>query len=204
MKSDFKIALQYLLFSIFFIVTSFILAYYFWWRIDEGSVEFFIIVLSTMICWVGISYLSTLISSKIIFNNLLEVGFVSPFKLIKSGFFYETKGIKTAKKFKTTFSSFAFSILFVFIFLFYKIVNFVEKTELTYYGVEKIVKIEKISYYRGSKRAHLSFEFDNKKIKKVIYLKDTLKKVGDFEKIIFSFRNPYILKSKIDFEENSR
>ena len=117
MKSDFKIALQYLLFSIFFIVTSFILAYYFWWRIDEGSVEFFIIVLSTMICWVGIGYLSTLISSKIIFNNLLEVGFVSPFKLIKSGFFYETKGIKTAKKFKTTFSSFAFPILFVFIFI---------------------------------------------------------------------------------------
>lgn len=88
--------------------------------------------------------------------------------------------------------------------MFYKIVNFVEKTDLTYYGVEKIVKIEKISYYKGSKRAHLSFEFDNKKIKKVIYLKDTLKKVGDFEKIIFSFRNPYILKSKIDFEENSR
>lgn len=202
MKSDFKIVVQYLLFSGLFIGISFLIANYFWWRIDLESAEFFIIVISAMISWIGIGYLSILISGKIVFKNLRAIGFISPFTLVFRGFFYEKIGAKSSAKFKTMFSTIAFPTFILFIFLFYKIVHFVEITDLMYYPVEKLAKIEKISYYKGSKRGQIIFRFDNKEIKKVIYLKDTLKNVGDYEPIIFSFRNPYILKSKIDFEEN--
>ncbi|MCU7618596.1 hypothetical protein NZ698_15485 [Chryseobacterium sp. PBS4-4] len=200
MNSNFTISMQYSLFSILFIVASFLLAYNFWWRIDYNSAEFFILVLATMICWIGIGYLSTLIAGKIIFKTLQEVGFVSPFKLISSGFFYETKGIEIAKKFKTMFSAFAFPVLMILIFLFYQIVNFIEKTDLAYYGVEKMAKIEKISYFKGVKRGHITFEFGNYKIKKIVYLSDTLKNVGDYEAIVFSSRNPYIVENLSEYK----
>lgn len=107
-----------------------------------------------------------------------------------------------AKKFKTVFSLFAFPLFIFCIFSFCKIINFVEVTDLNYYGIEKKVKINKISYYKGSKRAHVNFQYGRKEIPKIIYLKDTLKNAGDYETIIFSSRNPYIIKSKVDYEEN--
>lgn len=201
-KNNFKISILYLLFSIIYIGISFFIAYSFWWRIDEGSAQFFIIVFSAMICWLGIGYLSTLISSKLIFYTIEEIGFVSPFTLVFKGFFFETKGLRTAKIFKTTFSLFAFPLFVFFIFSFYKIVNFVESTDLKYYGIEKQVKINKISYYKGSKRSHINFQYDGREISKIIYLKDTLKKIGDYETIIFSSRNPSIAKSKVNYQEN--
>ena len=204
MKSDFKIILQYLLFSGGFLGLSFLIAYYFWWRIDLESAEFFIIVISAMISWIGIGYLSILLAGKIIFRGVQEIGFVSPFTLIIKGFFYERIGLRLATKFKKIFSIIAFPMFIFFIFLFYKIVHFVEINDLMYYPVEKLAKIEKISYYKGFKRGQIVFRFDNKEIKKVIYLNDTMKNVGDYEEVIFSFRNPYILKSKIDFGENFR
>jgi len=197
-----KIILLYLFFSIVFIGTSFFMAYYFWWRIDDGSSQFFIIVFSAMICWVGIGYLSTLISSKIIFKNIEEIGFVSPFTLVFKGYFYATKGLQTAKKFKAIFSILAFPLLIFAIFSFYKIINFTERTDLNCYRIERQIKIDKISYYKGSKRAHIYFEYGGNKINKIIYLNDTLKNTGDYETIIFSSRNPYIAKSKMEYEKN--
>jgi hypothetical protein len=64
------------------------------------------------------------------------------------------------------------------------------------------VKINKISYYKGFKRAHINFQYDGREISKIIYLKILLKKIGNYETIIFSSRNPYIVKSKVDYEEN--
>jgi hypothetical protein len=202
MNNNLKILILYFLFSVLFLGISFFIAYISWWRIDQGTSEFFIIVFSVMLCWIGVGYLSTLISSKIIFNNLKEIGFISPFTLVFNNFFYEKKGLLISKRIKKLFSSFAFPLLFFFIFLFYKIVNFVERTDLTYYRIERIVRIDNISYYKGSKRAHVNLEYDKNKISKVIYLKDTLKNVGDYETIVFSSRNPYIMKSKIEYEEN--
>lgn len=199
-----KITIQYLLIAILLIGISFSISYYFWWRIDLNSAQFIKIVLSTMICWIGIGFLSTLISGKIIFKNIEKIGFVSPFQLVINGYYYKKFGLETAKKFKTTFSLTAFSTLFLLIFSFYKIVNFVEYTDLTYYGIEKSVKIEDISYYKDNKRAKINFEFNNEKISKMLFLKDTLKNIGDFETIIFSSRNPNIVELKSEFEENSK
>lgn len=119
-KNNFKIALLYLLFSIVYIVISFFIAYSFWWRIDEGSAQFFIIVFSAMICRLGIGYLSTLISSELFFHSIEEIVFVSPFTVVFKGFFFETKGLRTAKIFKTIFSLFAFHYLFFAFFHFIK------------------------------------------------------------------------------------
>ena len=201
---NFKITIQYLLVAILLIVISFLIAYNFWWKIDLNSGQFFIIVFATIICWLGIGFLSILISGIIVFKNIEKFGFVSPFTLVFNGYFYKKFGIETAKKFKSTFSLIAFPTLFILIFAFYKIVNFVEYTDLTYYGVEKSVKIEDISYYKGNKRAKINFEFNNEKISKNLFLKDTLKNVGDFETIIFSSRNPNIVELKTEFIENSK
>ena len=172
-----KITIQYLLVAILLIVISFLLAYNFWWKIDLNSSQFFIIVFATIICWLGIGYLSILISGIIIFKNIEKIGFKSPFSLVMNGYYYEKFGLETAKKLKNTFSLIAFPTFFILIFAFYKIVNFVEYTDLTYYGIEKSVKIEDISYYKGNKRAKINFEFNNEKISKNLFLKDTLKKL---------------------------
>ena len=202
MSTNFKIGIQYIIFCILYVGIAFLVAYNSWWRIDDGSVEFFIIVFSVMICWIGVGYLSTLISGKIVFKDIEKIGFISPFTLVFSGFLYEKKGLPIAKKFKNIFSAFAFPSLILFIFLFYQIVHFVEKNDLANYKIENQAKIEEISYYKGSKRAHVVFEFDKKKIKKVIYLVDTFKNKGDYEAIVFSSRNPYIVKSKAAFEKS--
>lgn len=201
---NYKITIQYLLVAILLIVISFLLAYNFWWKIDLNSGQFFIIVFATMISWLGIGFLSILISGKIVFKNIEKIGFVNPFSLVMNGYYYQKFGIETAKKFKTTFSLIAFSTLFILIFSFYKIVNFIEYTDLIYYGIEKSVKIEQVSYYKGSKRAHLNFEFNHEKISKFLFLKDTLKDVGDYETIIFSSRNPHIVELKSEFEESTK
>ena len=201
---NFKITIQYLLVAILLIVISFLIAYNFWWKIDLNSSQFFIIVFATLICWLGIGFLSILISGIIIFKNIEKIGFKSPFSLVMNGYYYEKFGLETAKKLKNTFSLIAFPTLFILIFAFYKIVNFVEYTDLTYYGIEKSVKIEDISYYKGNKRAKINFEFNNEKISKNLFLKDTLKNVGDFETIIFSSRNPNIVEIKTEFIENSK
>ena len=201
---NFKITIQYLLVAILLIVISFLIAYNFWWKIDLNSSQFFIIVFATLICWLGIGFLSILISGIIIFKNIEKIGFKSPFSLSMNGYYYEKFELETAKKLKNTFSLIAFPTLFILIFAFYKIVNFVEYTDLTYYGIEKSVKIEDISYYKGNKRAKINFEFNNEKISKNLFLKDTLKNVGDFETIIFSSRNPNIVELKTEFIENSK
>ena len=201
---NFKITIQYLLVAILLIVISFLIAYNFWWKIDLNSSQFFIIVFATLICWLGIGFLSILISGIIIFKNIEKIGFKSPFSLVMNGYYYEKFELETAKKLKNTFSLIAFPTLFILIFAFYKIVNFVEYTDLTYYGIEKSVKIEDISYYKGKKRAKINFEFNNEKISKNLFLKDTLKNVGDFETIIFSSRNPNIVELKTEFIENSK
>ena len=201
---NFKITIQYLLVAILLIVISFLIAYNFWWKIDLNSSQFFIIVFATLICWLGIGFLSILISGIIIFKNIEKIGFKSPFSLVMNGYYYEKFGLETAKKLKNTFSLIAFPTFFILIFAFYKIVNFVEYTDLTYYGIEKSVKIEQISYYKGKKRAKINFEFNNEKISKNLFLKDTLKNVGDFETIIFSSRNPNIVEIKTEFIENSK
>ena len=201
---NFKITIQYLLVAILLIVISFLIAYNFWWKIDLNSSQFFIIVFATLICWLGIGFLSILISGIIVFKNIEKIGFKSPFSLVMNEYYYEKFGLETAKKLKKTFSLIAFPTLFILIFAFYKIVNFVEYTDLTYYGIEKSVKIEDISYSKGNKRAKINFEFNNEKISKKLFLKDTLKNVGEFETIIFSSRNPNIVELKSEFEENSK
>ena len=201
---NFKITIQYLLVAILLIVISFLIAYNFWWKIDLNSSQFFIIVFATLICWLGIGFLSILISGIIIFKNIEKIGFKSPFSLVMNGYYYEKFGLETAKKLKNTFSLIAFPTLFILIFAFYKIVNFVEYTDLTYYGIEKSVRIEGVSYYKGNKTAKITFEFNNEKISKMLFLKDTLKNIGDIETIIFSSRNPNIVELKSEFEENSK
>ena len=72
---NYKITIQYSLVAILLIVMSFLIAYNFWWKIDLNSSQFFIIVFATLICWLGIGFLSILISGIIIFKNIEKIGF---------------------------------------------------------------------------------------------------------------------------------
>lgn len=151
-RLNFKIISKYLISSIVLIGISFLISYHFWWKINLNSGQFFIIVLSTMICWIGIGFLSILISGKIVFKKIETIGFVSPFTLALNGYFHEKFGLETAKRFKITFSLIAFPTLIFLIFSFYKITDFVEYTDLMYYGIEKPVKLKEVSYYKGQKK----------------------------------------------------
>ncbi len=194
---NFKINVQYLLISILLIGVSFLLAYHFWWKLNLYSGEFFLLFFILGLCWFGILHIGILVSRKINFKND-NFGFIGLLNL------NELASQENFLKFRTTLLTFSFTILILTIFLFYKIVNFVEYTDLTYYGVEKSVRIEGVSYYKGNKRAKINFDFNNEKISKLLFLKDTLKNVGDFETIIFSSRNPNIVELKSEFEENSK
>lgn len=199
-----KVTLKYLVSSFILIVISFSISYHYWWKINLNSAQFFIIVFSTMICWIGIGFLSILISGKIIFKDIDNIGFVSPFTLALNGYFQEKFGLETAKKFKTTFSLIAFPFLIFLIFTFYKITDFVEYTDLSYYGIERSSKIEEISYYKGQKQGKFIYNFDGENYSKILFLEDTLKGKGDYDTIIFSSRNPNIAEIKITFLEKTK
>lgn len=192
-----KITIQYLLIAILLIGVSFLLAYNFWWKLDLHSGEFFLLFFILGLCWLGILHLGILVSRKINFknDNFGFIGLLSFNKIESQEFFL---------KFRNILLIFSFTILILIIFVFYKIVNFVEYTDLTYYGIEKSVRIEQVSYYKGNKRAKINFEFNNVKISKNLFLKDTLKNVGDSETIVFSSRNPNIVELKSEFIENTK
>ena len=194
---NYKVTIQYLLISVLLIGVSFLLAYNFWWKLDLYSGEFFLLFFILGLCWFGTLHIGILVSRKINFKND-NFGFIGLLNLNK------LTSQENFLKFRKTLTIFSFAILILTIFIFYKIVNFVEYTDLTYYGIEKSVKIEDISYYKGNKRAKINFEFNNEKISKKLFLKDTLKNVGEFETIIFSSRNPNIVELKSEFEENSK
>ena len=194
---NYKITIQYLLISILLIGVSFLLAYHFWWKLDLYSGDFFKLILIIGLGWIGILHLGILVSRKIFLKNY-NFGFIGLLS------FHKIESQENFEKFRNTLTIFSFAIFILAIFLFHKIVNFVEYTDLTYYGIEKSVKIEQISYYKGNKRAQINFEFNNEKISKMLFLKDTLKNIGDIETIIFSSRNPNIVELKSEFEENSK
>ena len=194
---NYKVTIQYLLISVLLIGVSFLLAYNFWWKLDLYSGEFFLLFFILGLCWFGTLLIGILVSRKINFKND-NFGFIGLLNLNK------LTSQENFLKFRKTLTIFSFAILILTIFIFYKIVNFVEYTDLTYYGIEKSVKIEDISYYKGNKRAKINFEFNNEKISKNLFLKDTLKNIGDIETIIFSSRNPNIVELKSEFEENSK
>ncbi len=157
-----------------------------------------------MICWVGIGFLSILISGKIVFKKIENIGFVSPFTLALNGYFQEKFGLETAKRFKKTFSLVAFPTLIFLIFSFYKITDFVEYTDLSYYGNEELIKIEKISYYKGQKQGTFVYTYEGKNYSKILFLEDTLKTTGDYDTIIFSSRNPNIAEIKKTFIDRTK
>jgi len=157
-----------------------------------------------MICWIGIGFLSILISGKIVFKKIETIGFVSPFTLALNGYFQERFGLETAKRFKITFSLIAFPTLIFLIFSFYKITNFVEYTDLMYYGIEKPVKLKEVSYYKGQKQGRFVYNFEGENYSKILFLEDTLKTKGDYDTIIFSSRNPNIAEIKKTFIDRTK
>lgn len=201
---NFKIISKYLISSIVLIGISFLISYHFWWKINLNSGQFFIIVLSTMICWIGIGFLSILISGKIVFKKIETIGFVSPFTLVLNGYFQERFGLEIAKRFKITFSLIAFPTLIFLIFSFYKITDFVEYTDLMYYGIEKPVKLKEVSYYKGQKQGRFVYNFEGENYSKILFLEDTLKTKGDYDTIIFSSRNPNIAEIKKTFIDRTK
>ena len=191
------IILKYLIFFVLFVLVSFLFAFYFKWRIDPAQTgkPFIIIAVSCMLCWLGVVFLSILISRKIIFGSKDNFGFYNPFELAFNGYLYNEIGNEKAKKFKTYFSLITFPLFFLLVFLFFKITDYYESYQLENFGINKEIRINKILWDKGGQRAFFDFEFNGEKINKIKYLKDSLK-VGQVTDIIFSTENPYVVKWK--------
>jgi len=191
------IILKYLSFFLLFILGSFLFAFYFKWRIDPAQTgkAFIIIAGSLMTCWIGVGFLSILISRKLVFKKNDNFNFYNPFQLAINGYLHNEIGTEKAKKFKTAFSLVAFPLFFILVFLFFKITDYYEDYQLENFGQNKEIKIEKILWDKGGQRAFFNFEFEGNKINKIKYSDDSLK-VGQKAEIIFSANNPYIIKWK--------
>ncbi len=148
-----------------------------------------------MTCWLGIGFLSILISRKIVFRNNDNLEFYNPFQLAINGFLYNEIGFEKAQKFKMTFTLIAFPLLFFFVFIFFHITNYYEKYQLENFGQKREIKIDKILWDKGGQRAFFDFKFEGKTINKIKYLEDSVK-VGQKTEIIFSTENPYVVNWK--------
>lgn len=139
------------MFSILFILGSFLFAFYFKWKLDPAQTgkPFIIIAVSCMLCWLGVGFLSILISRKILFGSKDNFGFYNPFELAFNGYLYNEIGNEKAKKFKTTFSLIAFPLFFFLVFLFFKITDKYESYQLENFGINKEIRINKILWDKG-------------------------------------------------------
>lgn len=188
---------KYVLYSVVFILASFLVAFHFKWRMDAAQTgkNFIIICFCLMLCWIGVGFISIFIARKIYFKNKDKSGFYNPFQLVFNDYFYKEIGIESAKKYKMHFSITAFPLFILLVVLFFQFTSYYENYQLENFGKSKEVIINRILWDKGGQRGFFNFEFEGKVINKIKYLNDSLK-IGQKGEIIFSTENPYVIKWK--------
>lgn len=170
------------------------MAFKFWWTdplILSGFNKFtLILLLSIGICWIGILFISVMISRNFILK-LDDFKFISPFGLLANEYYSSKIGIEKAKRLKTTITLTAVPTLFLTIVTFIYSMNIYENFQLKKYGIIEVVSVKEI-HYDIKQNPYAYFEFNNKK--NSINLSANCLKVNDRTKIIYSKVNPNIVK----------
>lgn len=193
-----KIKGQYL--AVYFIlnIVAFLLAFKFWWTdrlllngLNESTLMIFF---SVGISWIGILFLSIMITRILVIKED-NFSFISPLNLTYDSYYSEI-GLEKAKKVKITFTVIAFPILFITIFSFVFLMRFYENYELDKNGVIENVLIKRVTEdVKHNKYALIEYKSN----KHTIHLSADSLKENDSVKIIYSKRNPMIVKYYKDY-----
>jgi hypothetical protein len=195
-----KTSVKYLLIYLLLNTIGFLLAFRVWWSdsliFSSLNITTISLLFSVGICWIGILFLSIMIGRRLVLKTD-KFEFVSLLGLLNNEYFSSEIGIDKARKLKSIISLIAFPILFFTIISFVFSMNLYENNELKNYGIVENVKIKEI-YYDIKQNPYILFEYQNKKHS--TNLPAHTLKVNDITQIIYSARNPMIIKYLTEYQ----
>ena len=136
--------------------------------------------------------------SRILILKRDNFNFVSPLELLANQYFSSEIGINKATKLKNTMSLIAFPSLFLTITVFMYSMKIYENNQLKKNGIIEIVNIKEL-HFDPKQNPYAYFEYQNRK--HCINLPANSLKVNDKVKIIYSKRNPKIIKFLDEYQE---
>lgn len=128
-----------------------------------------------------------------------KFNFISPLSLINNNYYISEIGLEKARKIKSAINISAFIILFLTIASFNYLIGFYEKYELKKYGVIENIVIAKTNT-NIKKNNFVLIEYANKK--NSINLRSDSLRINDKIQIIYSSKNPKIVKYYNEFKKN--
>ncbi len=196
-----KIKAKYVVIYLILNSIGVLLAFRFWWTdslILSGFNKFTLILLASVgICWIGILFNSVMLS-RILTLKPDKFNFISPFGLLINQFYSSEIGMNKATKLKNTMSFIAFPTLFLTIAAFIFSMDIYENNQLKKYGIIETVSVKEL-HYDIKQNPYAYFEYQNRKHS--INLSANSLKVNDTVKIIYSKRNPSIIKYLNEYQK---
>ncbi|WP_281231282.1 hypothetical protein [Flavobacterium gelatinilyticum] len=197
-----KTKVKYLSIYLILNVIGIFLAIKYWWTdsLILSSLNKFTIILlfSVGICWMGILFFALFIT-RLLIVKIENPQFISPLDLINNNYYTSEIGMNKAKKLKKSLIFIGFPMLFLTIFLFRFSIGIYENRELKINGVIESIVVKKINK-DIKKNRYVFIEYEDGKCS-VNFRSDYLK-LNDTIKIIYSNRNPDIVKIFDQYKEN--
>ena len=181
------------------------LAFKNWWTSESASpAPIFILLLYAGICWIGILFLSIMISQLVILKQDKKA-FISLFSLFSKDDYKDRFGEK-AKAMDKSVQIISFGILIFSIFIFASTMQLIKNYHLKNYKVLENAKIQYISKdVKGNEYAFVEYnsgESSSSILTKRYFKNQKQINSGDSIKIIYSSQNPEIVELYSDFEKN--
>ncbi|HRP89081.1 MAG TPA: hypothetical protein PKX92_03485 [Edaphocola sp.] len=197
----FKYKVLYILIYSFLNIIGIYIALNFWWT-DSLTFSYFGkeiagLLISIALSWLGTLHLSILLS-RIIFLKNDNYYFIGIWQIIESKHYITDKIDENTKKllFNSIFYI-GFPIFIITILLFIFSVNEIENYQIDNYGIKEKIKTEKIAY---DIKENKFFVINYNNMKNQTYLPLENYNVGDTIEIIFSAKNPKIIKYLKDYQ----
>lgn len=196
---NYKIALKYISIYLSLNVTGISIASHFWWtdglKLSYLHKETAFLLLSFGLCWIGVIYLSILISRKIKLKPDY-FPFIGPIDIERIEILSKNLDEEIRKKLKRILPIIAFPIMSLTITSFILIMNGIKESQLNNYGKVEIVVVDQIQNdIKGIPYA--IFKYNNDDF--VLLPKNDLS-INDKIEIIYSNKNPKIVEYYKDFK----
>lgn len=148
-------------------------------------------ILSMWIAWFGCLYAGFLIC-RLTVVKALGTRFIGLIELTDSNFFLKELGKAKATTFKLLFSISSFTILGIVLCIFVIHTNFHESEQLKRYGTLEKVVVKKVFFDKSGRHIYFEFDFNQNRYHKELH--SEVYENGDTALIIFSYKNPNIVK----------
>ncbi|WP_291141785.1 hypothetical protein [Flavobacterium sp. UBA7680] len=197
-----KIKAKYLSLYLILNAIGILLAIRYWWTdplILSGLNKYTIILLlSVGICWIGILFLSIMLI-RLLIVKIDNYKFISPLDLTNNKYYASEIGVDKAKRFEKAITFIGFPMLFLTIFSFRFLIEIYENNELKTNGVIEKIVVKKLNKDIKN-NSYVFIEYENKKHS--VNLRSDYLRLNDTITIIYSNRNPEIVKIFNEYKEN--